>query len=346
LEADHDRLENRSKILERRETQVRTAAEISRAISGELNLNQLLSKVSNLIRDHFGLYYVGVFLIDESGLYAELWEGTGDEGKIMKELGHRLPVGGSSMIGWTISNRQARIALDVGREAVRFDNPNLPLTRSELALPMLRGDQVLGALTIQSTQSEAFDEEDILVLQGLTDSLSTAINNANLFSQIESNLQEIQRLQKQYLSEAWTSVAEESDWLSYEYKKHQPRSAPKEIDSSTSRIEKPIVLRDQVIGNIVFETKKPGFTQEENAFINTVVSQAALALDNARLVESTQRSAHQDRIVTDLSRKVWASTDMDTILRTALSEMVKTLDATDGIIHLDLQTRTPDPAEF
>jgi GAF domain-containing protein len=338
LEKDKDRenLERRSADLERRDTQIRTAAEITRAISGELDPDQLFSRVVNLIKERFNLYYVGIFLIDDSGLYAVLREGTGVEGSAMLEDGHNLPVGGSSMIGASISQRGARIALDVGVEAARFDNPYLPDTRSELALPIISGDLVLGALTVQSDQSEAFDEEDIIVLQGIADNLSTAIENARLFRQTELNLQEIQKLHQQYLGDVWAQVIENQGNLRYEFINPQLVDIPSDGTTQYTKIKKPIILHDQVIGNLVFETSKPRFDPGEEALIEAVASQAALALENARLVETTQRSAQQDRIVADLSSKVWASTNIDTILRTALSEMVQTLQATDGIIHFDL----------
>jgi len=333
---DRENLERRSTDLERRDTQIRTAAEITRAISGELDPDQLFSRVVNLIKERFNLYYVGIFLIDDSGLYAVLREGSGDEGIAMLEDGHNLPIGGSSMIGWSISQRRARIALDVGVEATRFDNPYLPATRSELALPIISGDLVLGALSVQSDQPEAFDDEDIIVLQGVADNLSTAIENARLFRQTEINLQEIRKLHQQYLGDVWAQVIENQDNLRYEF--INPQLVDFSLDGSTkiTKIKKPITLRGRVIGNLVFETSKTSFDSEEDALIEAVASQAALALENARLVETTQRSAQQDRIVADLSSKVWASTNMETILRTALSEMVQTLQATDGIIHFDL----------
>jgi signal transduction histidine kinase/CheY-like chemotaxis protein len=142
---------------------------------------KLLPEVVELIRDRFGFYYVGLFLMDEGGEYAVLRAGTGEAGRQMLGMGHKLEVGGTSMIGWCTAQGKARIALDVGKEAVRFDNPLLPETRSEMALPLVSRGRVTGAMTIQSTKPAAFSEEDITTLQTMADQVANAIENAHLF---------------------------------------------------------------------------------------------------------------------------------------------------------------------
>ncbi len=167
--------------LERHALQLQTAAEVSRAASSVLDLDVLIRQVVNLVRERFDLYYAGLFLVDEAGEWAVLRAGTGEAGRQMLEQRHRLEVGGGSMIGWCVANREPRIALDVGEEAVRFENPFLPETRSELALPLVSRGKAIGALTIQSTQEAAFSDEDIAVLQTMADQLANAIANARLY---------------------------------------------------------------------------------------------------------------------------------------------------------------------
>jgi GAF domain-containing protein len=134
-----------------------------------------------LVRDRFNFYYVGLFLLGEGGEYVVLRDGTGEAGHQMLERGHELEVGGTSMIGWCTAHGKARIALDMGKEAMRFDNPLLPETRSEMALPLISRGRVIGAVTIQSTRPAAFSEEDITVLQTMADQVANAIENARLF---------------------------------------------------------------------------------------------------------------------------------------------------------------------
>jgi PAS domain S-box-containing protein len=177
--------------LERRAVQLLTAAEVSRAASSFFSLDELLPRIVDLIRDRFNLYYVGVFLVDDAGQYAVLRAGTGDAGQAMIARGHRLAIGDTSMIGWCVAHHAARIALDVGEDAVRFDNPLLPDTRSELALPLISRGQALGAMTVQSAQPAAFGEPDIAVLQTMVDQVANAIANARLLEQTQQRAEEL-----------------------------------------------------------------------------------------------------------------------------------------------------------
>ncbi len=166
-----------------RTSQLATAAEVARVATSILDLQQLLSEAVELVREQFNLYYVGVFLVDETGRWAVLRAGTGEAGRKMLEMGHKLEVGGSSMIGWCTAYGKPRIALDVGKEAARFDNPLLPKTRSEMALPLLSRERVIGAMTVQSDRPAAFTLEDIKVLQTVANQLATAIENAYLYQE-------------------------------------------------------------------------------------------------------------------------------------------------------------------
>lgn len=324
----------RTNDLERRLLQLRTAAEISRAIGAVLQPKELIDQVVDLVQERFKLYYVGVFLLDQPGEYAVLQSGSGEAGKMMLSEGHRLAVGGNSMIGWTTANRQARIALDVGAEAVRFQNPHLPETHSELALPILKGDQVLGAMTVQSTQAKAFDQDDITILQSIADSLAVALENARLFSEVQSNLDEIQALHRQYLAQSWSEASNHLGEMSYSFEQALPQASVV-LSEAQPTLEVPLVLRDQVIGNLTLETKQGNLTTEERAFIDSVTTQAALALENVRLLEETQRRAERERIAAHVSSRVWASNDIHSILRAALKELGDSLQVSEGSIQLE-----------
>jgi GAF domain-containing protein len=173
----------RTRDLQHRATQLATAAEVGRAAASILELESLSRQVVGLVQERFDLYYAGLFLLDDTGSHAVLEAGSGEAGRIMKEQGHSLAIGGLSMVGAACARREARIALDVGEESVRFDNPLLPETRSEMALPLMVGDRVLGALDVQSTEAAAFSEEDVAVLQLVADQVAVAVDNARKFSE-------------------------------------------------------------------------------------------------------------------------------------------------------------------
>jgi signal transduction histidine kinase/CheY-like chemotaxis protein len=180
-------------LAERRAALLQAAAKVGRSVTSILDPDRLLGQAVDIICDAFGFYYAGVFLIDETGEWAVLRAGRGEAGAAMIAEGHRLEVGGRSMIGTAIGQRRALIALDVGEEPVHFKNPHLPDTRSEMALPLIVGDEAIGALTVQSVVGAAFSEEDITALQAMADQLAIAINNARLLRDLEAAHAELVR---------------------------------------------------------------------------------------------------------------------------------------------------------
>lgn len=166
--------------IERHAKLLKASARAARNITTILDSYELFQRTVDIICDEFGFYYAGVFLVDEPRQYAVLKAGRGEAGKAMLREGHKLAVGGNSMIGASIANKKGRIALDVGEEAVFFENPHLPKTRSEMALPLVVNDEAIGALTVQSVEEAAFHEEDIDALQTMADQLAVAIQNSKL----------------------------------------------------------------------------------------------------------------------------------------------------------------------
>jgi GAF domain-containing protein len=235
----------------------------------------------------------------------------------MLSEGHQLAVGGSSMIGWSIANRNSRIALDVGTEAVRFNNPNLPLTRSELALPIIAHDHVLGAMTIQSDQSNAFDESDISILQGIADSLAIALENDRLYHETRQRLDEIRTLNREYLQRAWAETLETYGELSYDYE------APNLFDNRKrgKEIQVPLLLRDEVIGEITLELDQASLSEDQKVFVENVTTQTAIALENARLLHETERRANQEQKLNELAARFSRALNIEEILRAAAQEL-------------------------
>lgn len=168
--------------LQRRNMHLLASSEVAKAATQILDIQELLTKCTDLIRVHFGFYYAAIFLVDEAGEWAVLRAATGEAGGKLLEKAHKLGVGSQSMVGWVTANNAARIAQDVGEEAIRFDNPLLPKTRSEMALPLRVRGEVIGALDAQSTNPNAFSAEDIQTIQMMADQVAIAIDNARLFS--------------------------------------------------------------------------------------------------------------------------------------------------------------------
>ncbi|MFC1936699.1 ATP-binding protein [Chloroflexota bacterium] len=207
-------IEQNSRIIEslkRKSRLLENAAQVSKVITSILDLDQLLDTSVDLICEQYDFYYAGIFLIDDSEEWAQLKAGRLEAGEAMLAAGHELAVGGNSMIGTAIKTCQAQIALDVGLEATHFKNPHLPDTRSEMALPLVVKEKVLGAITIQSAEPNAFSDDDITALQTLADQLAIAINNARLLKDLEFANQELLR-NKTYEAIA-TATGEAIHWV-------------------------------------------------------------------------------------------------------------------------------------
>jgi PAS domain S-box-containing protein len=178
---------------QRRARQLTTAAEVSQAANAMHDTQELIAKTTELIRERFNLYFVSMYLTDESGRWAVLKYATGEVGASLVEQNHRLEIGDHSMIGWAMSYRQPRIALQADLDPVRYANPLLPATRSELALPLKVGETVLGALGVQSEKPNAFSEADITILQTMVDQVAIALQNARLYEAAQQELSERKR---------------------------------------------------------------------------------------------------------------------------------------------------------
>jgi putative methionine-R-sulfoxide reductase with GAF domain/HAMP domain-containing protein len=167
----------------KRATHLETSAEISRAAASILDPLELMQTTVDLIRARFGFYHVSIFVLDDGGEWAIVRASTGEVGRQMVTQPHRLRVGGESMVGWVCAKREPRVALDVGSDAIHFDHPLLPETRSELVMPLVAGQRILGALDVQSSEEAAFDQDDVRTLQGMADLIAIALQNARLFVQ-------------------------------------------------------------------------------------------------------------------------------------------------------------------
>ena len=327
LEKEQGKLEER---VEERTIQLKAVNEVGRTVSAILNPDELISRVVNLITDQLGYYYTAIFLLDEKGEWAELKSATGEAGRVLKENRHRLRVNRNSMVGAAISSQQARISLDVEAEPARFENPLLPYTRSEIALPLTVGDHTIGVLDVQSTQEAAFGPQEIETLQGMANQVAVAFENARLFAAAEKSLAETQAIQRQYILDSWRPLSNQDD-LQYSV-------GDNEGLTNTQELQIPLTLRDEIIGAINLSNDIE-WTPEQRGLVEAVATQAALALENARLVDESQSSAAREHLIAEITGKVWASTTINSILQTAVRELGRALNASEAIIELKTDDR-------
>jgi GAF domain-containing protein len=454
-----------------RALQLQTAAEISQSTTSILSLDQLLPQAVELIRERYDLYYAGVFLIDEAprsrdetGEWAVLRAGTGEAGRLQLEQGHRLKVGGESMVGWCVSNAQARIASDVtsasslpapqvqpaltaspgagqaaepGEEATRFDNPFLPDTRSEMALPLISRGETMGAISVQSTQPVAFSREDITTLQTMADQLANAIQNARFYDELQTayarTREERDRLQSlhdtvveieqattpehklelvvnglqkvgygrvvltlrdaqmyaTYMVTAGMSEEEETQlresmespdvWrqrMSGEFDRFRiercyyvpwshpdapalmgkappDRQAPEPGALDADRWHPNDLLyvplydsASQLIGIVSLDEPTDGRrpTPDSLRIVGLFAQEAALSIENTRLLQQAQERAHREALIREITDKIRGSIDLEGILQTTVTEVARALGTSHGAIRLGTPEHLQSPS--
>lgn len=347
------RVQERTWDLELRSAYLEASAEVGRKASVMLDADELVREVVGLIRDRLSLYYVGLFLIDEMGEYAELHAGTGKAGQEMLTEGHRLRVGGQSMIGQCVERSEARIALDVGEEAVRFDNPLLPDTRSEAALPLESRGRVFGAITVQSAQPAAFDQDALTVLQTMADQVAVALDNAYSFRETEEALEAARRAQAESTQEAWAKILRFWPTAGYHSDGRGVRAAediwrpemeqavrdgkialgeavgPSEGRAGRYPLALPIRVGGKVIGVVdTYKRASAGtWTEDEIETLESLADQLGASLESARLHQETRRRAARERLVSEISASLRASMNPDVILEATARKLGEALDA-------------------
>lgn len=340
------------------------AAETGQVLTKLLNLQEILNKSVDLIRERFDFYHVQVFLIDEKGEYARLAASTGAIGQQLFERQHKLGVGSKSVIGSVTSNGKMLIARDT--DPIYYRNELLPNTRSELALPIFDGGQIIGALDVQSRREDAFTDEIIQALQVVTNLLATSIRNARLFEiqernaneakrlllDSETNLREIQRLNQQLTRQGWQTYLRErkqvsgitakanspaifeSGWTESLIKATETRQPVRDAQDGNQVVAVPVMVGGEVIGAIEVETDDQVYESETVEMLRAVANRLATSLDKARLFEESQETTAREQRISEIVTRYQAVTNVDELLRITLEELGQTLGAEHGAIRL------------
>jgi len=360
LQASRDTLQAQARDLTRRTRYLEATAEVARDAASVLDLQKLLSRCVALVSERFGFYHAGIFLLDPAGEWAVLQAASSEGGQRMLARGHRLRVGKEGIVGHVTSQGQPRIALDVGEDAVFFENPDLPETRSEIALPLRARGEIIGALDVQSVEPEAFTEEDVAVLQTLADQVGVAISNARLFQQAEESLAAERRAYGELSGRSWRELLHTQPDLGFLRDERgilpagdvwrpameaalRTGQATLRKDSATS-LAMPVTVRGHVIG--VIDAHKPdgagAWTTEEITLLRTLSDQLGVALESARLYQDAQRRAARERLTGEITARMRRTPNMDELMKTTIQELSAVL----GTSRIFVQLSTlPDPVE-
>lgn len=322
---------------ERRSAQFEAIARVARTIRSSQTLDTLLPQIAEAISEQFGFYHVGIFLLDNSKEYAILVASNSEGGKRMLERNHRLLVGGTGIVGYVTENGQPRVALDVGQDAAYFNNPDLPETHSEIALPLRSGFDLFGALDVQSTETNAFTQEDVSILSALADQVSIAVQNARSLQQAREALARVEASSVQADKQQWRDFLEHQAIGTYYFDGIDTKKLNATDEQQPAHgLSIPLTLRGTRIGTLKISAATESnreWTNDEIAIAQATAERTSLALENARLLLEAQKRAAKERTVGQISAKIGSLVNLENILQTAIQELGNTLPDTDIAIQ-------------
>ncbi len=348
-------LDTANRFNARRARQFEAISQVVRAISSVQDLDALLPRVAQVVSEQFDTYHSGIFLLDNEREFAVLRASNSEGGKKMLARAHKLRIGQTGIVGFVTATGQPRIALDVGADAIFFDNPDLPETRSEIALPLRYSGQIIGALDVQSTESNAFGQGDIEALVTLADQIAVAINNTRILEEARTAFTESQNRFGEAALESWKVMRPKSLGSGFQLigSTIQPLENPlteediqevfaqdkpllSKADNGLSNLSIPIRLRGRIIGVMNLRSRNRHPLSQDDADIAEAVSERlSLALETATLLQTTQHRADIERVTTEISSKISSSTRFETILQTAAQELSRALGGSDVIVQVE-----------
>jgi GAF domain-containing protein len=346
------RVAERTRDLERRAKQLKIAAEVGSAAAALHDVKTLFSQVVRLISLRFDYYHTGIFLLDEAGEYAVLQAASSEGGQRMLARRHKLQVGREGIVGTVAKSGQARLASQVGLDAVYFQNPDLPDTRSEMALPLVAGGQILGVLDVQSTEEAAFNQEDLDTLQVVVDQLAIAIENARLIDESAAALEAARRAYGEVGVHAWRRRFETGTGIGFrssgrgiavqvggeEWSPDSGRAVQETrpiVGEDGFTLSLPILIRGQAIGALrLVKASQGGWAENEIQIAQLLSDQLSSALDSARLYDEAQRRAGREQAIAEVSSRIGSGVDIDHILRSTAEELSKLIGESEVVIQL------------
>lgn len=318
-----------AKQIQKRASELEAIAHTARSAATAGSLDELLPAVVREVGARFGHYHAGIFLLDDEKKFAILRAANSQGGQNMLARGHRLRVGDQGIVGYVTFTGNPRIALNVGEDAVYFNNPDLPDTHSEVAVPLKFGREVIGALDIQSTEPNAFTQEDVEIFTILADQISVAIQNVRSLDQAQRALQEAELASSQLTGQAWKNFTDAIRTKGYRYDGIKPeplnKSSKSAVDADALTV--PVQIRGQTIGRLKLKSTDASrkWSEDELAIIESTADRVALAIDSARLLEDAQKRAVRETFLSELAAKFGASYQLDSILRDTVEELGQAL---------------------
>ena len=348
-QAERERSELEARVAEgtrglmRQAVQLQTTAEIARLVSQKLDPRMLLSRAAELIQEQFGFYHASVFLIDQTGTWAELAASTGEAGRSLLERNFRLAVGSASLIGWAAANRLTRVALDVEKDPFYFRNPLLPDTRAEVAVPLQVGDRLLGALDVQSVEPQAFGQDAVRAIEAIAGELAIALDSARQLQEARLQLEDAQGVVRGRVRASWSRLARHElpetiriapsgetllGGLGTLPSMIQAEQTGELVLAEDGReIAAPVVVRGEVVASIGVRRpeQEDRWGEDDIGLLEAIAGQAALAMETARQTAEEQRRLAELEVLNRVSQAVSQMLRLDSLFRVVHAQVDQVL---------------------
>ncbi len=337
------------------------ARRVIREITSQTNLQNMLDEVVELICTQFGFSFAGIYATDDRNEFAVLRSASGQVGKQLLEQGHKLRIRTEGIVGYVVARGDTRIALDVDADSVHSKNPLLPETRSEIGIPLKTTDKIIGALDIQSNKESAFSQDEVDLLQGIADQLAVMISKTMVINSLQYEVGELKFGLGESVKGVWRThlqgsrknlafkyvddtLVTDNGLLALEASNDSITSSTIVNNGEQSLLTVPIRLRDQLLGVINLNYSGKKIPPRLVNLVNTATDRLAVALENARLLETIQERANREHTVAEISSKVRSAQSVESILQTAVRELGKTLGV--GEVSIQLKTATNTEQEL
>jgi GAF domain-containing protein len=342
----------RTQSLERKAYQMETTSEIAKLSSEMVDPEVLMFHAVDLIQSRFGFYHASVFMLDESGNWANLVASTGEAGRRLLAQHFRLAVGSASIIGWVTTNRTLRVVQYVGDDPFYFKIPLLSETRAELAVPLIVGSRLLGVVDIQSIKEHSFSDDDIRAVRAIADELALAVDRARLLKETQQQLEKFQSSYRELARQSWRRIGqagpgsiirvssksddEGNGWEDFTIMEQAAHKTGTALSEDQREIAIPVKMRGEHIATI--GARKSGtnerWSKDEIALLESVSDQVALALENARQYSEEHRRVSELEVVNRVSQAVSQHLRLDSLYRVVHAQINQVLGETDMYIAL------------
>jgi GAF domain-containing protein len=351
------KVEDRTQDLKKQANYLRVAAEIARDATTAQDMDELLNRATQLVLDRFSFYHTGIFLLDEHKEFAILRASPTQAGREMLARNHRLKVGQVGIVGNVAASGLSRIALNTDLDSSYFNNPSLPNTKSEMALPLKVGDEMIGVLDVQSEKPEAFTQDDIGILQIMADQLALAIQRVRLTNSQQENLRQLETAYQHFTLSSWNAFTQDADSKQgysfdgihitpldiFPFETREILATGQSVvlpslnkkDLNGSSLAVPLKLRDQVIGILTIQFNTETISSDTISLVEETALRLAIALENARLYTETQKVAERERTISEVSNRLTTSVNIENILRTTVQEIGRMLPGAEVVVKLE-----------